>query len=78
MGCGSSKGNDYESMGGDLFNEAFGADARKVVGVKAEDREESHKILNSENPQFMEENLGHGDESGSIKPYLSNIIVLKK
>ena len=78
MGCGNTKTNDYEGLEGDLLNEALGADSKKVQGVKAEERIESHKVLNEENPLFNEENLGHGDESGSIKPYLSNIIVILK
>ena len=75
MGCGGSRTLETQlQQDKDLLNEALGQDKRMIVGLKIDEVQiETHKTLNG---IFKEEKLDHGDEFGSVKPYLSNIVVL--
>ena len=71
MGRGASRTQNESDQ--DLFNEAYGQQNRKIDGLKVDEvKIETHKVLNG---IFMEEILEHGDEFGSVKPFLANIIV---
>ncbi len=84
MGCGvagrdlTKKKNDIIEDK-DLYREAFGSDIRIVKGLKVGDDEKkisNLKSLNRKYPRFKEELCEHADESGPVKPWLCQIIVI--
>jgi len=75
MGCGNSKTSDAILQDQDLVNQAYGQENRNIKGLKIDEVQiETHKTLNG---MFKEEILEHGDEFGSVKPFLANIVVIE-
>jgi len=84
MGCGVARSDITNKKNilindKDLYREAFGSDIRVVKGLKVGDDEKkisNLKNLNKKFPRFKEELCEHADESGPVKPWLCQIIVL--
>lgn len=75
MGCG---GVNRLKLFGDkeLMKEVKGKLNKLVKGLHIDEQHqiETHKVLNKDNPIFKEELMDHADESGSVKPWIANIV----
>ena len=84
MGCGSSNNRDpltskynlNDIKDKHLLLEAYSSELKEVKGFVIDDKTNiiNTKVLNSENPGFVEELIHFGDESDSTKPWITNII----
>lgn len=74
MGCGGvNRISNLEYLEKDLFKEARGAYYKKIRGIEA-DKKKDQLICVGKNSIFKEEIIESADESGSVKPWLNNII----
>lgn len=78
MGCGGIRAKIDQKLINDdeLYKEAFKDAFKKLKGLNIDDLTQitTHKVLNSNNPIFKEEIVDHADESGSVKPWIANIV----
>jgi WD40 repeat protein len=78
MGCGGSRNKNENNIIRDrnFIIEAFKADKKLERGLVIDENKniQSCKVISDQNPAFMEELLDHADESGSVKPWLNNMV----
>ena len=78
MGCGGSRNKieNYQIRDKNFFVEAFKADIKNQKGLVIDENKntQSCKAISDKNPAFLEEIMDNADESGSVKPWLANMV----